>query len=124
VSSLSASKLSDEDTFSASLSLFRYLVNQKTSFGGTQFWLLIVDDATNQSFQLCLKKKSDAAQTIVNLIKHLKEKERIEVKMLRCDNAGENKSAKNHVKVRVWVSLLNTPPQTPLNITGELKENL
>jgi hypothetical protein len=59
---------------------------KNTSFGGANFWLLIVDDATDQSLSYSLKKKSDTAQTIVNLIKHLKEKERIEVKMLRCDN--------------------------------------
>jgi hypothetical protein len=65
------------------------------------------------------------AQTIVNLIKHLKEKERIEVKMLRCDNARENKSAEKLCQEEgLGITFEYTPHQTPLNITGESKENL
>jgi hypothetical protein len=87
---------------------------KNTSFGGAKFWLLIVDDATDQNFSYFLKKKSDTAQTIVNLVKHLKEKEVIEVKVLRCDNAGENKSAETLCQDEgLGITFEYTTPDTP-----------
>jgi hypothetical protein len=86
---------------------------QHTSFGGAKCWLLIVDDATDQSFSFFLKK-SDTAQTMVNLIKHLKEKERIEIKALRCNNAGENKSAETLCQEEgLGITFEYTAPDTP-----------
>ncbi len=40
------------------------------SFGGANYWLLILDEATGFIFSFFLKKKNDTPQVVVNLIKH------------------------------------------------------
>ena len=61
------------------------------SFGGGRFWLLVVDEATDFKWSFFLKEKSKTSKTIRDLIRMLKTKHNIEVKFIRCDNAGENK---------------------------------
>jgi hypothetical protein len=87
---------------------------KNVSFGGSKFWLLIVDDAKDMCFSFFLKRKSETAQAIVNLIKDLKEKQGIMVKILRCDNAGENMSAaKLCLDERLGITFEYTAPNTP-----------
>ena len=72
------------------------------SFGGAKFWLLLVDDATGFKFSYFLKRKSDTAARVVALIKHLKTTLNMQVKFIRCDNAGENLNLRNHARRKVW----------------------
>ncbi len=84
------------------------------SFGGTKFWLLIVDDATGFAFSYFLKKKSETAGKITSLIKHLKATLNYQVKFLRCDNAGENISTEEACKEEgLGVTFEFTAPNTP-----------
>ena len=53
------------------------------SYGGKKFWLLIVDEATDNCWSYFLKQKSDAAKKVVEFIKDLKLKENIEVKEMK-----------------------------------------
>jgi hypothetical protein len=95
---------------------------KNVSFGGTKFWLLIVDDATDMCFSFFLKRKIETAQAIVNLIKDLKEKRGIMVKILRCDNAGENMSAAKLCQDEgLGINFEYTAPNTPQHSNGRVE---
>ena len=68
------------------------------SFGGSKFWLLVVDDATGYKFSYFLKRKSETAAKVITLIKHLKATLNYQVKYIRCDNAGENRTLEEKSK--------------------------
>jgi hypothetical protein len=61
------------------------------SFGGSKFWLLVVDDYTDYCWSLFLKYKADLKDKMFNLLTDLKIAG-IEVKYICCDDSGENKS--------------------------------
>ena len=63
---------------------------RKPSMGGRQQWVMLVDESTKYKKSFFLKKKSEQAESIIDWIKALKAKHKIQVKILRCDNAGEN----------------------------------
>ena len=44
---------------------------QQKSYGGSKFWLLIVDQCTDMSWSYFLKRKSDLATTMIKFIKDL-----------------------------------------------------
>ncbi len=50
------------------------------SFGGSKFWLLVVDDCTDVAWSAFLRKKSDQVDRIVDLIKDLAKKHKTTVK--------------------------------------------
>ena len=60
------------------------------SLGEKHHWLLVVDDCTDMSWSYFLKKKSETSNKINSLIKDLKSKHQIVVRIVRCDNTGEN----------------------------------
>lgn len=55
------------------------------SAGGEKFWALFMDD-----YSRFLKQKSDLAEQGFILIKRLRDQQMINVKIIRCDNTGEN----------------------------------
>ena len=60
-----------------------------------------------------MKKKSDLKEKLVNFIQELKTK-KIDVKFVRCDNAGENKALEDHCNhVGINVSFKYSGPRTP-----------
>ena len=61
------------------------------SYGGSKFWLLIVDDCTDMCWSIFLKKKSDLPKAMLKVLNAMKAQGK-EVKKIRCDNAGENVS--------------------------------
>ncbi len=65
---------------------------QHTSYGKLKFWLLVVDDATDYCWSFFLKSKDKTAKTMTNLIKKLKDVDGKTIKIIQCDNAGENKT--------------------------------
>ena len=64
---------------------------RKPNMGGRQHWVMLVDEATKYKKSFFLKKKSEQVEHIINWIKALKARHEIQVKKIRCDNAGENK---------------------------------
>ena len=64
---------------------------RKPSMGGRQHWVMLVDEATKYKKSFFLKKKNEQVEPIIDWIKALKARHKIQVKIIRCDNAGENK---------------------------------
>ena len=63
---------------------------QKKRYGGSNFWLFIVDQCTDMSCSYLLRRRSDLATTMINLIKYLRAKHgKKKATIIRCDNAGE-----------------------------------
>jgi len=60
------------------------------SYSSSQYWLLAVNDATDFSFSLFLKMKDQMSKAMISLIQELKDSENIIVKMIQCNNLGEN----------------------------------
>jgi hypothetical protein len=87
---------------------------QAESFGGSKYWLLILDDFTGVSWSYFLKKKSDLSERVMELLKDLKSKHNIKVKFVRCDNAGENKKLEELcLKEGLGIQFEFTTPDTP-----------
>ena len=59
--------------------------------GGRQHWVMLVDEATKYKRSFFLKKKNEQVEPIIDWIKALKARHKIQVKIIRCDNVGENK---------------------------------
>ena len=63
---------------------------QTHSIGGAKDWLVVLDDATDNAWNFFLPKKSCLSDTVLVLIKDLWVRYKMRVKIIRCDNAGEN----------------------------------
>ena len=61
------------------------------SLDGRRHWAMLVDEVTRWKHSFFLKKKSDQVEMVRSWIKGIKDKYKIQVKFIRCDNAGENK---------------------------------
>jgi hypothetical protein len=84
------------------------------SFGGSKYWLLILDDCTDQCWSKFLTAKSHTAKVLVPFIKELKTKHDKTVKYIRCDNAGENKATDTAcAKEGLGIQFEYTAPGTP-----------
>ena len=64
---------------------------RKPSMGGRRHWVMLVDEATEYKKSFLLKKKNEQVEPFIDWIKALKPRHEIQVKIIRCDNAGENK---------------------------------
>ncbi len=62
------------------------------SYGRAKFWLLALDDKTDNPTSFFLQRKSETKTKMVPWIKDLKSKHGIVVKFIHCDDAGENVS--------------------------------
>jgi hypothetical protein len=60
------------------------------SYGSSKFWLLALDNKTDMPTSFFLAKKSEGKTKLIPWIQDLKKKHGIEVKFIRCDDAGEN----------------------------------
>ena len=65
---------------------------KQVSRGGNKHWLVIVDEFSDYAHSFFLKKKSDQIKILPIWIKGIAKKHRIEIKRIRLDNSGENKS--------------------------------
>ena len=63
-----------------------------TSRGGNRHWLIVVDEFSDCVHSFFLNKKSDQIKILPMWIKGIEKKHRIEIKRIRLDNSGENKS--------------------------------
>jgi len=60
------------------------------TIGGSRYWVLVVDDFSRMGFCGFLKEKSQLASWMMKFIQFV-EVQGYHVKIIRCDNAGENK---------------------------------
>jgi hypothetical protein len=69
--------------------------SRSPSFGGSNFWVLLVDDCADFCWSIFVRNKKDMSLQVVRLLKDLisnhKYNTKYVVKKIRCDNAGENK---------------------------------
>ena len=77
---------------------------------------MLVDEATKYKKSFFLKKKNEQVEPIIDWIKALKARHEIQVKIIRCDNAGENKvlereSNKNNLAIIFEYTAPGTPQQ-------------
>ena len=61
------------------------------SLGVRKHWVMLVDQDTRCKHSFFLKKISDQVDMVSSWLKGLKQKYKIQVNLIRCDNAGENK---------------------------------
>ena len=61
------------------------------SFSWRRHWAMLVDEATRCKHSFFLKKKSYQVDMFSSWLKWLKDKYKIEVNFIHCDNAGEKK---------------------------------
>ena len=74
------------DLFSSDISS-----SSSPAYGGTKYWLLVVDHATNMKWTFLLKCKDQQTEVLVNFVKELHGNHNIKIKCWCMDNAGENK---------------------------------
>jgi hypothetical protein len=67
---------------------------QERRYGGSKFWVLLVDDFTDYCWRFVLKNKSDLKGKVKTLLTDLKIAG-IDVRYNQCNNAGENKAMKD-----------------------------
>ena len=84
------------------------------SYGGSKFWLLIMDCYTKMKWSYFLKHKSDQYEVITLFIKRFEKETGIKIKEWRCDGAGENKVLPDKlIKENEFVDFEFTPRDTP-----------
>ena len=87
---------------------------KQVSRGGNRHWLIAVDEFSDYSQIFFLSRKSDQIKLIPMWIKSLSKNYGIEIKRIRLDNSGENKSLQKECnKENVWVIFEFTAPGTP-----------
>ena len=77
------------------------------NLSGRRHWAMLVDEATRCKHSFFLKKKSDQVDMISSWLKGLKDKYKIQVKFIHCDNAGENKNLKKNAMLMDWALSLS-----------------
>ena len=86
---------------------------RKPSMGGRQHWVMLVDEATKYKKSFFLKKKNEQVEPIIDWIKALKARHKIQAKIIRYDNAGENKVLERESYKNELVFFEYTAPGTP-----------
>ena len=87
---------------------------RKPSVGGRQHWVMLVDEATKYKKSYFFKNKNEQFEPIIDWIKALKARHEIQVKIIRCDNAGENKVLERESdKNELGIIFEYTAPGTP-----------
>ena len=84
------------------------------SMGGKRHWLIVVDEFSDCSHSFFLKRKSDQIELLPVWIKELKAKYGIDIKYIRLDNSGENRSLQKECdKQNLGIVFEFTAPGTP-----------
>ena len=82
--------------------------------GGKRHWLIAVDEFSDCSHSLFLKRKSDHTIVIPIWIEGLNNKYGIDVKRIRLDNSGETRSLQKECDMRNLGIIFDfTAPGTP-----------
>ena len=86
---------------------------RKPSRGGRQHLVMFVDEATKFKKSFFLIKKNEQVELILDWIKSLKARHKIQVNIIRCDNAGEKKVLERESdKNELWIIFEYTAPGT------------
>ena len=84
------------------------------SMGGKRHWLIVVDEFSDCSHSFFLKRKSDQIELLPVWIKELKAKYGTDIKYIRLDNSGENRSLQKECdKQNLGIIFEFTAPGTP-----------
>jgi len=62
------------------------------SYGGNKYWLLVIDEFTNHAWSFFIRDRSDTAEVMMRFIRIQRKRGNMTVKIIRCDNSGENQS--------------------------------
>ena len=82
--------------------------------GGKRHWLIVVDKFSDCSHSFFLKRKSDQIEVLPVWMKELKAKYGIDIKYVRLDNSGENRSLQKECdKQNLGIIFEFTAPGTP-----------
>ena len=65
---------------------------KQVSRGGNRHWLIVVDEFSDYTHSFFLNNKSDQIKIMPMWIKGISKKYKIEIKRIRLDNSGENRS--------------------------------
>jgi hypothetical protein len=85
----------------------------KPSYGGSKYWLLIVDEASRFKWSYFLKSKDELKIKMIELIEWMTSQDK-KIKFLRCDNAGENIALQQQCKkLNLQIIFEYTAPNTP-----------
>jgi Reverse transcriptase (RNA-dependent DNA polymerase) len=60
------------------------------SVGGSKFWVLLVDEATDVKWSFFLTKRSELSEKLIPMLKTISLVSTHRIKYMRCDNSGEN----------------------------------
>ena len=87
---------------------------KQISRGGNRHWLVVVDEFSDCIHSFFLKRKSDQTQIMLIWIRSLSKKHNIEIKRIRLDNSGENRSLQKECdKANMGITFEFTAPGTP-----------
>ena len=87
---------------------------RKPSMGGRQHWVMLDDETTKYKMSFFFKRKNEPAEHIIDWIRAFNARHNIELKIIRCDNAGENKVLERESdKKELGIIFEFTAPGTP-----------
>jgi hypothetical protein len=87
---------------------------QAVGLGSSRFWCLLVDESTKMKWSIFLKSKSDMGPRIIKFFKELKHKYSKIIKVIWCNNAGENMVLETTCKREgLGINFEFTAPGTP-----------
>ena len=87
---------------------------KQVSRGGNRHWLVVVDEFSDYTHSFFLKRKSDQIQIMLMWIRGISKKHNIEIKRIRLDSSGENRSLQKECdKGNLGITFELTAPGTP-----------
>ena len=87
---------------------------KQVSSRGNRHWLIVVDEFSDCTHSFFLKRKSDQTQIMLIWIRSLSKEHNIEIKRIRLDNSGENRSLQKECdKANMGITFEITAPGTP-----------
>ena len=87
---------------------------KEVSRGGNRHWLIAVDEISDCTHSFFLKRKIDQIQTMLIWIRSLSKKHNIEIKWIRLDSSGENRSLQKECDTaNLGITFEFTAPGTP-----------
>ena len=92
------------------------------SMGGKRHRLIVVDKFSDCSHSFFLKRKSDQIELLPIKIKELKAKYGMDIKYIRLDNSGENRSLQKECNKQNLGIIFESQHLAPLSKTQLLKE--
>ena len=88
--------------------------SKQVSRGGNRHWLIVVDEFSDCTHSFFLKRKSDQTQIMLIWIRGMPKKHNIDIKKIRLDNSGENRSLQKECnKANLGITFEFTAPGTP-----------